>query len=188
VSSLQIQAGPLGPSVFRSYFALSDLRDADVRQNQWWCQYFKANLPANANGWRISSVEVYARQVNAGQALRARVYKTTPITANLVDAATLTSSGFATSFAWHPIAFAGNGWLNRGDAVFVAFESDSSITPIRLKYRDQDVSEADSALLQGDPSWISFQTNKALLYRINGFYTTSGGMAPVAATWIWDGP
>lgn len=186
VSSLRLQTSVIGPTQLRSYSSVYYLNSADVRNNMWWGQYFKVSLPSEANGWRITSVEFYCYKLSEGQSVRVCLYKTAANSGNLVDSTILSSSGFPATFTWYTINFAGGYLFDRNDGVVVSVEGDAATNSIRLRYRDSNVSEANSALLQGNPTWNSFETNKALLYRINGEYTTSSGVAPLVGTWIWD--
>jgi hypothetical protein len=45
-----------------------------------------------------------------------------------------------------------------------------------------------ASLFRGDLDWETFETDEALQYRVNGAYTTSDDVAPVAGTWDWDVP
>ncbi|MCC6494335.1 MAG: hypothetical protein IT424_15090 [Pirellulales bacterium] len=187
-SSVQIRAGAVGPTRHRSQETPLNLKDADVRDNKWWAQYFKPSLPASANGWNITSVQIYCRRESSGRQFSARLYRSLPFPAYEVDSATLISDGLPSFFAWYTIPFAGATWFNVGDAVLLSFESASNDIPLKIKFRDGGVSDADSYLVQGDPSWKSYDASKALLYRINGYYTTSSGVTAVPATWLWDAP
>ncbi|RIK79177.1 MAG: hypothetical protein DCC67_10765 [Planctomycetota bacterium] len=188
VHSLEIRAGIAGPTLLRSLTSASSLSDDTVKDNKWWCQYLQMNLPADANGWRISSVEIFCRRENAGQVLNLLIYRGAPISANIVDSTSLVSTGIPTSFTWYSMALSGAYWLNRGDAVCVSLESPSNNPPIRIRYASGGVSEANSGLIKGDPDWETYDADKALLYRIHGYYTTSSGVRPVAATGVWDTP
>jgi hypothetical protein len=49
-------------------------------------------------------------------------------------------------------------------------------SPIKFDYKGGGVSEPHSGLLKGvHPSWQTFESNKALLYKIHAIYTTSDG-------------
>lgn len=48
-------------------------------------------------------------------------------------------------------------------------------------------SESDSALLRGDPTWNSYETDKALRCRVHDVYWESGSeVQPVSGTWLWE--
>lgn len=189
VSSLQIQADEIGPYVMRSYNPLLvSWSNDEVKDNKWWAQYFKASLPSGANGWRITSVEVWGQKLNGGNTIIARLYRNSLDPANVVESVTLSSSGFPSTYAPYAIAFNGSVSFNPNDAVYFALETPVNSNVIKIQYRSG-ASESNSALVQGSPAWGAHQTDKALRYRVNGYYTVSNsGVAPVAGTWTWDSP
>jgi hypothetical protein len=188
VSGLQLQVGTIGPTTLRSQTGVLSLSQDDVKDSKWWAQKFRAALPSEANGWRVSSVEIYARRQNTGRTVTARLYRGVLSMANVMESVNLASGGFPSSYAWYPIPFAGTTWLDTNETLFFALESTDNTPPISIEYIGGGVSDANCALVQGNPAWGGHQTSKALRYRINGFYTTSSDVKPVAASWIWTSP
>ena len=192
VSSIQIRAGETA-GLLRNYELALDLGDSenDLQSNSWWGQYFKPSIPAGANGWRITSAQIRARRNNTGRIFRVRLYGAgggNIPTGTLIESVDVNSTSVPTGLSWVTIPFEGTTPLDTGQAVTLAIETTASQSPIRISYKSSGVSAPNSALLRGDPDWETFETDEALQYRINGAYTTSDDVAPVAGTWDWDAP
>lgn len=191
VSSVEVRAGETS-ALLRSYELLLDLgaSEDDLKRDKWWGQYLKPNLPAEANGWRVTSVEIRAKRRDANRAFRVCLYGagggSVPY-GTLIESVNLNSSSVTTGMSWYGVSFAGAMWLEVGQGIALFVEADSA-TPIRISYAGGGVSAPNSALLRGDPDWYSTETNKALQYRVYGVYTTSGDVGAVAGTWEWDVP
>ncbi len=190
-SSVEVRAGETS-ALLRNYELAGDngASEDDLRSNKWWGQYLKPNLPAEANGWRVTSVEIRAKRRDASRAFRVCLYGagggSVPY-ATLIESVNLNSSSVPTGLSWYGVSFASATWLEVGQAIALFVETDSA-TPIRISYAGGGVSTPNSALLRGDPNWYSTETDKALQYRVYGVYTTSGNVGAVAGTWDWDTP
>ena len=73
VASVQLQADTLGPVTHRS-LTPSGSNDS-LEDDEWWGQYFKPVLPADAHQWWVSSVELYMRRANSNTTFRLRLYR-----------------------------------------------------------------------------------------------------------------
>ncbi len=61
------------------------------------------------------------------------------------------------------------------------------IRQLRMNFLNGGVSEANSALIQGEPVWNSYSASKALRYRVHGMYQVpSSEVAPITGSWVWD--
>ncbi|MBA3484664.1 MAG: hypothetical protein H0T51_22905 [Pirellulales bacterium] len=192
VSSVEIRAGET-PGMMRNYELTNDAggSEDDLQNNKWWGQYFKSSIPANANGWRITSAQIRARRNNTSRIFRVRLYAAgggNIPNGTMIESVDVNSNSVPTTLSWVTIPFAGTTPLDASQAVNLAIETTASQSPIKISYRDGSVSAPNSALLRGDPDWETFETDKALQYRVNGAYTTSDDVAPVAGTWDWDVP
>ncbi len=197
VSSVVIRAGETTGVLRKHEIVTSGVYDdgqtGQLRQNGWWAQYFKPTaLPAGANGWRITSVAVRAVRNVGNQLFSVRLYRVSGGNVTLLEAAEgLNSNSVPTTFGWYTIPFAGTTPLEVGDGVYLALYTTSS-SPIRLSF-DHDVDSPDNvnSALARDRSSIDaeeFASDEALQYRIDGAYTTSNDVQPVAGTWDWDVP
>ncbi|HYO26327.1 MAG TPA: hypothetical protein VEQ85_15405 [Lacipirellulaceae bacterium] len=190
VSSVQILPGPVGPGQLRAHTTTSSTSTDTLEDDKWWAQFIKPTLPSGANGWRISGIDLYIRRETGARTFRVRIYS--PLATNwpsgIIDSVDLTSNSVPTDFGWYSVPFNGAYWLDANEGVVIALETNASQQPVGLRYSSGSVSEANSALIRGNPSWNSYETNKALHYRIHGYYTTSDGVAPIAGTWTWDVP
>jgi Tfp pilus assembly protein PilX len=186
VSSVGIQ---VAPSQLRGQ--ASGLTNDNVDNDEWWCQYVRPTPPPGALGWRITSVEIYARTATAGQTFHVRLYK--PLANNMpsvtaIDSVENIPSGSVGGWRWYPIAFSGSYWISPSEGVCLALESATASDPIDIMYNSS-VSESNSALIRGYPAWQSPpDTAKALRYRIHGYYSNSNGVQPIPGAWDWDVP
>jgi hypothetical protein len=186
-SSVRIQADVIGPNILRSW--TSDNSTDDVRDDRWWCQYFKPNLPADANGWWITRVDFWARRDNS-RWFRVRLYRPSQIYSGggLIETVDVDSSGISTSWGWKTFNFSSVYVLNAGESLCVALETTANQPPLDIAYSSSGVAEADTALVRGDPDYYSFEPTRALRYRVYGYYTTSTGVRALSGTWLWDAP
>jgi hypothetical protein len=197
VSSVEIRAGEttgvLRKNEIVALGVYDDGQNGTLRQDRWWAQYFKASLPAGANGWRITSVAVRAARNSTGRLFSVRLYRVSGGNLTLLEGVEgLNSNSVPTTFGWYTVPFAGTTALEVGDSIYLALYTTATIPPIRLSY-DNDVGPPDNvnSALARDRSSIEaddFTTSEALQYRIEGAYTTSNDVQPVAGTWDWDVP
>ena len=179
----------VGPQELRSQTNQTDFSDDGVKDAKWWCQYLKVSLPAGATGWRITSVEIYCKRHRHNRTLNVRIYE--PLATNMPSSTTndsvdISSNAFSDAWQWQTIEFSGTYLLDPADGVCIAFETTRE--PIKLRYTSGGVSEPDSALIRGDDEdWDSYETDKALLYRVHGIYI-SHEMQPIMGSWLWDTP
>jgi hypothetical protein len=104
----------------------------------------------------------------------------------IIESVTLDSSDFPGSFQWVPITFTGATWIAPNDAVCITIETSDGGNPIELRYASGGVSQPNSALVRGNPTWTSYETDKSLFYRVSGYYKSSTGVAPIKGSWDWD--
>jgi hypothetical protein len=188
VSGVQLGPSQTGPGELRAFGSGSSSIDV-VKADQWWGQYMKVTLPADASGWRITSVEIYAKRINSNRTFQARLREPQAgglPSSTVLDAVSLNSNDFPTDFAWCPISFSGSTWLAPTAGVCVTLETAETGAPIQLTYVSGGVSQTDSALVRGNPTWTTYETDKSLFYRVSGYYKSSTGVAPIEGSWIWD--
>jgi hypothetical protein len=188
VSGVQLGPSSTGPGELRAFGSGSTSND-QLEDDNWWGQYMKVTLPPDASGWRITSVEIYAKKGSSNKTLRARLREPQAgglPSSTIIETVTLNSDDFPNNFAWHPITFSGATWLAPTAGVCVTVETSDSGNPIELRYANGGVSQTDSALVRGNPTWTSYETDKSLFYRVSGYYKSSTGVAPIEGSWIWD--
>ena len=190
VSSLQVEAVASSPGELRSYdnvLNILNLLNEKPDDDESYGQYLKVSLPANAIGWRITSVQLYCQRENGNSVLKARIY--VPLGSNLpsstvIDAVDINSNSFSSAPGWQTITFSGEYLLEPNDGVCIALESTESQPPIRFDYYDGGVSEANSAFITGDPGWNTYDTDMAMRYKVFGVYVTAAGeLLPIPGTW-----
>jgi hypothetical protein len=197
VSSVEVRAGET-TALLRNHELKNGLgipidpANVDIASNDWWGQYFEPSLPANANGWRITGVEIRARRINTRD-FRVRLYQASggnEPAGTIIESFTRSSTGISnSSFAWVSIPFAGSTRLEAGQGVSMMVETDAGLVPIEVSHNNSSGSGSDAALLRGDSGGLdSIDPNRSLQYRIHGTYTTSDDIQPIAGTWDWDVP
>jgi hypothetical protein len=189
VSSVKIAAGETS-STLRSHSVVLDLgaTQEDVRSTRWWGQYFKPQLPATANGWRITQVDLRIRRIDSNRSFRVRLYAAGSNflpNGTVIESVDISSNSVSGTLQWFSVPLAGTTSMNNGDAVILAIETVSSGTPVRITHAGG-VSGGNSGLMRGDPDWQTFDTSRALQYRVLGSYTSNGEVTAVAGSWIWD--
>jgi hypothetical protein len=188
-ASVQLQPTFVGPAELCSQLA-SGSTDT-LLNDKWWGQYFRPTLPADAHRWWVTSVEVNMRRVNAGRVFQIRLYQPNGSnlpSATIVDQATVNSSDVAVAWEWKVVPLSGVYSLAATEGLCLALETLETTSPIEVRYSSSGVSQGDNALLRGYPAWASFGTDKALMYRINGYYTSASGVSRISGTWLWDSP
>lgn len=176
----------MGPIELRSYTNTSSTSQDEVLPDKSWGQYFKPNLPPEATGWKVTSVEVYSAKRRGNRLVDIQLYEPLPSnlpSSTLVDSMTMNSDSIGSSFAWNEFAFSGDYALNPTDGLCLTLTTFESNGPIEIEYVSGGVSEAESALLTGDPTWNSSETDKSLRYRIHGTYTIEDELELIGGSW-----
>lgn len=172
----------------RSYTDQVSTSEDDLKSDKYWGQYLKVSLPNSAIGWKVTSVDLYIAQKNSNKNFEVCVYRAdgSYLPDTLIDSVELNSSDYSSSLSWHKINFSGDYELDIDDGICITLETSESDAPIRIRYESGGVSEADSALISGDPSWNQIETDKDLLFRVYGVYWTDDGTVEVIpGSWKW---
>ena len=176
-----------GPQELRSYDSVTSISEETVTTTKFWAQYFKPTLPAEATGWKVTSVEIRCRQDGlAVSHIFARLYE--PL-GDQMPSATMLDTKFAgewelpTSVGWHTFTFTGDYSHDPTEGMCLAFESTFGFVAMAFEYQSSGVTEADSGFIDGTPTWQSIVTDKAFLYKIHGIYTTETPTEIVTGTW-----
>ena len=192
VSSVLFRPTEVGPQLLRSNTSSSNSSNDKLERDKWWGQYLKVTLPAEANGWKINSVEVLVKREKNNRLFSVRIRAPLPNklpSSTIIDSSDVDSRDLnPDSLQWHRITFGGEYWLDTTDGVCITLETNESSEPLLISYRSGGVSEVNSGLLTGDPTWKPLEQDKSLRYRVYGTYTTPSGVHPVPGTWLWDAP
>jgi hypothetical protein len=177
-----------GPTELRSYFASSGLNQQDIKSDKWWAQYFTPNLPVDAVSWSVSSVDIWVvREGSDSGNLDVGLY--TPDGSNMpdvkIDEVPVDPATLPWTFDWTNVPFSGHSGLDPGEGLILTLTSAEAVAPARLQLQAGSVSEPDSALITGDPAWSTYDTDKALLYKIHGTYVTSTGSVVQISPGSW---
>jgi len=176
ISCLFSDNSTVGPTELRSYSSWSYSED-DVQAGKWWGQYTKPTFPASATMYRVTSVRIYCRRQDSNRWFSVSTYL--PNGANmpstLIDTYAINSDWISTSSNWITVPMSESQWLSTTQGICVTVTTTGWGTPIRLRYRGGSVYDSNSAMLGGSSSsgWTSYQTDKAIFYRIDGEYRTS---------------
>ncbi|HUU84480.1 MAG TPA: hypothetical protein VM243_13350 [Phycisphaerae bacterium] len=153
------------------------LSDARVHDNQWWAQYFKPDLPAEAVGWKVTRVFFQAKRDHSDDTtttiqLRLAKADMTP-SDTVIDQTTMDQLALLDQYEWVEKSFANATNVSPDEGLclaFITYDANSA----RLRYRSGGVYRSDMALAEGDPGWTAIYTDKALLFYVYGTVTTKG--------------
>ncbi len=152
-----------------------------VKASKWWAQYFKPNLPAEATGWRVTSVDLYLASSNhSTESLQVNLY--TPDNHNLpqalVDGVAIPRSDLSSNAGWHMIRFSGNTNLDPTKGLCISLECTTENAAAWFAYDNRSNIDPDSALIRGNQAsgWTSYHPRKTLFYRVMGMYTVPSGL------------
>ncbi|TWT32374.1 hypothetical protein KOR34_41370 [Posidoniimonas corsicana] len=189
VATVGVKAVGVGPSELRNYDILSGASSDKLADDKWWCQYLRPDLPDDAISWRVTRVEFYCRRDQSNRDLQVVLYE--PTASNwpsgvVLDSVNASSNDFGSSWGWRGVTFSGGASLGADDGVCVALTTSENQEPLEIAYRSGGVGESQSALITGDPTWTTYDTDKALLYRVYGEYVTADAACEVIeGTWEW---
>lgn len=151
--------------------------------DEWWAQYFVPTLPVDATGWRVTRAEFYCRRGGLNGDLNVVLYApdgTNMPSTTVIDSLAVSSNAFSSSTSWQGVDFTGTAKISAGDGACLALTTTETNWPLEIYYLNGGVSDANSALITGNPTWNTFETDKALLCRVYGvYYTASGEIKPV---------
>lgn len=189
VSGVEVVVPVTGPAELRSMTTTASAAQDSLRNDEWWCQYVKPTLPATALSWRITSVEFHCRRKDSGQTVNVVIYETNGSnmpSSTVIDSMSVNSSSLSSGWSWQSFALSGSTEILAGEGVCVALTT-SANNPIDLEYISGGLAQADSALITGDPTWSTYESDKALRYRLHGVYTLAETPCTVVErTWTWD--
>jgi len=160
-----------------------NLKDQKVKSNEWCAQYFKPALPDNAVSWKITRVEIRARQSGAADGVFAVQIRTAdgnqkPSTTVLAEA-TVNESSLASAYEWITVSLAPVADLDTaagycvvvkqvsggGEVAKIEYEKDGSpMTPNSHWMKTTD----------GGASWSNPENKKDMRFFVHGTYTTQG--------------
>ena len=187
VSSLQVEPVWEGPAVVRSYASIISVDMNEIDDNEWYCQYFKPNLPANALCWKLTKVTILSYRNTSNRTLNVKVYEPLPTnmpSSTVLYSASVSSNSFSAAPNWHEITLSDGDDLEADSGVCVAFEASASSGPIDVIFQNAGVGVADSAMITGNPTWNNYYTDQSLMYVMTGVYTTTDGeVVPLSGTW-----
>ena len=148
--------------------------------NKWWAQYLKPTLPADAVSWRVTRAEFYCDKGNGNRDFDVVLYapdgSNMPST-TVIDSVAANSNDFSNGPIWQGVDFTGTATIPAGDGVCLALETTAGGTPMNVDFLNSGVTDADSAMITGNPTWQTYDTDKALLCRVYGVYYTASGVA-----------
>ena len=172
--------GPLIESAeteLMGYESATSLSEEHVHDNQWWAQYFKPTLPADAVRWKVTRVQSVMKRDHGNDTTTA-IQLRLPMTDDrpsevIVDEATVAQLSLSDSYAWIERSFANASGLLPEAGLCLAFTTTGS-NSARLLYQGGDVWLPGAGFVEGKPAWQAPVTDKALLFRVYGTTFTAG--------------
>jgi hypothetical protein len=172
-----------GPTEVKAY-AVSGGSVMGITSNERWGQYFKPNLPAEATGWKVNSVDIWATREGSDTGnIDVGLY--TPDGSNMpdtkVDEVSVPPTGFDWVAAWYNVAFSDHSGLSPNEGLCLTLTTNQPVASVQVWYQSSGVAEPDAAQLRGDATgWTSLESDKSLGYRIHATYTTGNGDIGIA--------
>jgi hypothetical protein len=152
-----------------------------VKASKWWAQYFKPDLPAEATGWKVTSIDLLLAGTNhSGESLQVNLY--TPnnnhLPKQLVDGVAVPRSDLSSHAGWYTIHFSGNSDLDPTKGLCISLECTTEKAVAWVAYDARNNFDPDSALIRGNQAsgWTSYHPRKTLFYRVVGTYTVPSGL------------
>lgn len=169
-------ADQVGPLQVAGYDAGSTTQE-DVDDTAYLGQHFVPNLPAAAESWSVTRIDVYLQAHGAPNGtLNVCLYRSdgNGRPATLIETVSFTEPELPGSFGWHSIAFTSAVGLAPGTGLSLTLEGSGDGNAATAPYQTS-LSLPDTHLLRG--GWGSWNTSnsQSLLYRVHGVYTTSAG-------------
>ncbi|MHC4671438.1 MAG: type II secretion system protein [Planctomycetota bacterium] len=159
-----------------SYYSASQ-SEAHVHDNQWWAQYFKPTLPAEATSWSVKRV-VFSAKRDHNDDTTTLIQLHLPAADNtpgdtIIDTASMTLLSLPTDYQWIQKLFSNATGLSPSEGLCLAFITYGN-NSCRLLYTNGGVSLPNAALIEGSPAWNTPVTDEALLFYIYGTYSVPG--------------
>lgn len=164
-------------SLLFSHDTNSNLNEGYVQDDQWWGQYFKPALPADAVSWSVTRTKFSVRRRQDEPAttkieLRLPNADLTP-SGTVIDRVTMEQMSLPKGWTWIEKSFVNASGLNPAKGLCLTLTT-SSDDAASIRYRKENVTLSGSALLFGNPTWQTPQTDQALLLYVYGTVTTTG--------------
>ncbi|TWT88905.1 hypothetical protein Mal64_23950 [Pseudobythopirellula maris] len=152
---------------------------SNVYRDSWIAQYFIPDLPPDAIAWGVSSVELMLSNNGSDDAdMDVCLYTADGAGAPNaeIEAVETDEDDRPNTYDWVTIPFSSVSSIPPGTGLCIVCRSDESSKQVRVQFEGSNVTQTDAHLLFGSQyGWGAGETDKALWYRVHGFYVTEGG-------------
>jgi prepilin-type N-terminal cleavage/methylation domain-containing protein len=163
-----------------SYDSSSGYAGYDVQQTQWYGEYFRPTLPADAVSWKVTRVRFYARSSGWASGQTKVQLQTATLggmpTGVVLQEKTLQESGLPEWYVLCEMSYTQAGGLLPQQGLWLVFRWTSGNTSCELLGRDSGVTATNLSLarsVDGSISWSPL-AGQSLLFRVYGTVTTAG--------------
>lgn len=189
VSSVRVTPS-VGPILFKESATMSNFEYVDAAN--WWAQYIKPDLPADATEWTVTRVEfTCGKSGGAKQVLVVKLYHAdaSNMPGTEVDAVSVDESTLPAGAVWISFDFASQVALDPNQGVCVSMECQESSAAAFFHYLTSGNTDPNTGLIRGSQSggWTTYEPGGALKFRLHGTYKTDAGLQAISGTWTHDG-
>jgi hypothetical protein len=163
-----------------SYDSSSGYADYDVQDDQWYGEYFRPTLPADAISWKATRVRFYARSSGWASGETKVQLQTATLggmpTGVVLQEKTLQESGLPIWYVLCEMSYTQASGLLPAQGLWLVFRWTSGNTSCELLGRNSGVPGTNFSLarsVDGSISWSTL-TGQSLLFRVYGTVTTAG--------------
>ena len=167
-------------TLLAGYSSATNYADYSIKSAQWFAEYFRPTLPADATSWKVTRVRIYARQagVPGGQT---KVQLQLPTAACLpsgvvLEEKTLYESILPLLYLEYDFSYAAVSGLSPQRGLCIVFRWAADTEACKLLGQNKNVTATNVSLLKSTSQGITWskQSGESLLFSVYGTVTTSG--------------
>ncbi len=174
------QANESAETLLIGYDSSRDYADYPIKDLEWYSEYFRPTLPADAVSWKVTRVRFTAKQAG-GLGGEARIQLQTPTAGGLPSGIVLEERTFYESilpllYLVQEVTYTHVSGLSPQQGLCLVFRWQSDAEACRLLGQDKNVAATNIALLKSTDRSISWSSLAAqsLLFSVYGTVTTAG--------------
>jgi len=163
-----------------SYTSSMDYCDYSIKQGQWYGEYFRPALPADAISWKVTRVKFYAKQAGGIGGLT-KVQLQTPTTGHLPSGIVLAERNFYESilpllYLQYELSFEEVSGLSPQQGLCLVFRWASDAEACKLLGQNKNVTATNLSLARSTNQGITWLqlSGQSLLFSVYGTVTTAG--------------
>jgi len=180
ISTLIPQGNESAETILESYSSMVNLSDFPIKSSEWYGQYFRPVLPADAVSWKVTRIRLWAK-TDGAVAGECRVQLQQPTVGKLpsgtvLEEKTLLESSLLATYQEQEFTFTQASGLSATQGLCIVVNWISDAVACRLCGVNSNGSTPDSLLVKSADKGVSWTApaGMSLLYTVYGTVTTSG--------------